>query len=1185
MKRKLLSIALALCMVLGMMPTALATGTDWTGWTDVSQFVGSGVFDNGGRYYLSQNWNGTITMSTSPSAKGVIFDLNGKTFTGVITVAGDTELTIMDSSENGTGTVKQPKGYVGQPYAVKVDAGGTLTITGGYYTTGKASKDASVYVVDGTANISGGKFDGFMNRTSKGADVTCNMTGGSFKIDVSSYIEDKTNYAATYNETTRYYDVGPAKTTVTLTLTLKETWTYGETVSAEVAVNGAEDEDKTALKAGVTYSYKAKNAKDDTYIAGLPTDAGQYTVKASLGESEKYKAEPDTKEITITPALIEVKSVGHTTKVYNGKSAANLDTTELVFADDHNSSPLLRDTNAPQTERNKDWKTYSVTGVYVKSDKQTETANVDEAMYLKYTVTLDAGNSGNYAFKDGDGYTYTYTGYIKEGIKRRPVMIEGTVADKEYDGTTTIEEKPTNVTVSDKTFEDYEELIKEGNSGLVEGEALNVNDFDVESLEFGDAAVGTNKKVTVNGSYDLMSTSTGKAGNYYIYDTAITGNIIAKALTVDEVQLWGKSYDRTTTAEVLEVKFGGLADGEELEAGVDYTVAANYVDANVSESAKAAAWTLTLKQTDKTKNYTLGEEGTATGTIDNAGIIQKAQTNPIEITGSMAQPGGEGGIDIPLNLIVEGGTIVLNTTDTVDADGILDEVTFEKNYLHYTLENTAQEAQTATIILTVTSPNYETYNIEVTVGVPEKGRLYIESVGDTLATAEYTGAPITDFDNATFTFENENGEAVEVKPEEITIEYVGPTFEVTDEAPVTVGKYVAIVSVETDNYRGYEYFPFEIVAHELTVNVTANNKDYDGTTAATLGEATLVGAAEDDKVELDTSAVTAAFEDKEVGEGKKVVLTGEYKLTGEDAANYTVKQPTGLTADILPVSATDVKLDEVEDTTLKFDGQLQLKATLTPANATDTVTWSSSDEKVLKVSDKGLVTAVGYGTATITAKVGDKESKCTFTVVCTTEKTCLYYTDVPVDQWYHLSVDYVTAKGIMQGEGNKTFNPEVTLTRAELATILYNYEKKIVNGGVEPVRGEANTKFSDVEDGEWYEDAIKWAASHKIVLGDGEADGNTFRPDDSVSREEMVTMLHRYVVEYLKEDFSDVTATGDWTKFSDYKTVADWAQESFEWAVKYGIINGDDGNKLNPQNTATRAQAAKIMMVASELMK
>ena len=1156
MKRKLLSIALALCMVLGMMPTALAD--------EALGGLDSYTLYNSQNYWLEADQSGSITMNAGATAT---FDLKGHTFSGTITVASGTTLTIKDSSENKTGKVTGT-----------VTNNGTLKIEGGTYSYLENVSPATVDITGGTfSNI-----NSYIYKADGNISANCLVTLSGCHLNFCS--SKPTDYEYKIREgykvtgSTNNWDIVKDLLTGSGSVSL-DGWTYGEAAKSPVPKSETNGTDN------VTYKYKVKGAADGTYTTTVPSNAGQYTVQATFAQTDTYEAVVATADFKIKPALVTVKEnyVGRDKKVYDGTSKANLTYTQLELADG-SGTPLLRDVKAPVTDRNKEWKTFTVTGIYVKSDKKNEAVNVNEAMYLKYTVTLEDG--GNYAFKDGDGYTYEYTGYITEGIEQRPVKIEGAVADKAYDGTTTIEKKPTDVKVSSEQFGDDEEGIKEANTGLVGDETLSVIDTKVTSVEFEDKEVEENKSVKVTGYYQLRDgTNGGKAENYYIYDTAITGNITAKALTVDEVQLWGKSYDRTTTAEVLEVKFGGLADGEELEAGVDYTVAANYVDANVSESAKTAAWTLTLKQTDKTKNYALGEEGTATGTIDNAGIIQKAQTNPIEITGSMAQPGGEGGIDIPLNLIVEGGTIALNTTDTVDADGILDEVTFEDNHLHYTLKNTAQEAQTATIILTVTSPNYETYNIEVTVGVPEKGRLYIESVGDTLATAEYTGAPITDFDNATFTFENENGEAVEVKPEEITIEYVGPTFEVTDEAPVTVGKYVAIVSVETDNYRGYEYFPFEIVAHELTVNVTANNKDYDGTTAATLGEATLVGAAEGDKVELDTSAVTAAFEDKEVGEGKKVVLTGEYKLTGEDAANYTVKQPTGLTADILPVSATDVKLDQVEDTTLKFDGQLQLKATLTPANATDTVTWSSSDEKVLKVSDKGLVTAVGYGTATITAKVGDKESKCTFTVVCTTEKTCLYYTDVPVDQWYHLSVDYVTAKGIMQGEGNKTFKPEVTLTRAELATILYNYEKKIVNGGVEPVRGEANTKFSDVKDGEWYEDAIKWAASHKIVLGDGEADGNTFRPDDSVSREEMVTMLHRYVVEYLKEDFSDVTATGDWTKFSDYKTVADWAQESFEWAVKYGIINGDDGNKLNPQNTATRAQAAKIMMVASELMK
>ena len=486
-----------------------------------------------------------------------------------------------------------------------------------------------------------------------------------------------------------------------------------------------------------------------------------------------------------------------------------------------------------------------------------------------------------------------------------------------------------------------------------------------------------------------------------------------------------------------------------------------------------------------------------------------------------------------------------------------------------------------------------------------------------------------------------------------------------DAQPTKAGKYsLKVTWPANDIYNEQtETVYFNIEPAVLTVKVEVADKDYDKTTAATLGEATLAGVIGQDDVKLDSSAVvTAAFKDANVGENKEIVLTGEYKLTGDDAANYTLTQPTGLKANIRKVEATGIMLDKttlslyvggsetlaatltpentsetvhwsssdetiatVDQTgkvtavaagkatiyadsvsqraeckvtvsplvpataikldktsiTLKKDGDVQLNATVTPANTTDTVIWSTSNRHVASVSETGKVVASGYGTATITAKAGDKVATCTVYVVCGTDK-CENYPDVDAKEWYHSAVDYVTAEGIMQGHDTGNFAPEGKLTRAELAQILYNCEKEAVKGGGKPENGKISVQFTDLVADEWYIPAIQWAASNGIVKGDGEADGNTFRPDDPVNREEMVTMLHRYMVKYLgRTDFSEAaTGSTDWKTFSDYKDVSDWAQNAFEWAVKYGIINGDDGNKLNPQNTATRAQAAKVMMVA-----
>ena len=245
------------------------------------------------------------------------------------------------------------------------------------------------------------------------------------------------------------------------------------------------------------------------------------------------------------------------------------------------------------------------------------------------------------------------------------------------------------------------------------------------------------------------------------------------------------------------------------------------------------------------------------------------------------------------------------------------------------------------------------------------------------------------------------------------------------------------------------------------------------------------------------------------------------------------------------------------------------------------MTWSSSDLSVATVDGKeGIVIAIDYGTAVITAQASGHTDTCKVYVVCDSDQ-CKHYPDVEATEWYHPAVDYVTQARIMQGHDTGNFAPYGQLTRAEMAQILYNYQKNVVKEGNEPETGKTQIMFTDVKSGEWYEKAIAWASSNNIILGDGEGDNNTFRPDAAVSREEMVTMLYRYMVDYLgRTDFPQATTGNpDWKSFQDCEAVADWAETAFAWAVKHGIIDGDDG-RLNPQSTATRAQAAKIVMVA-----
>ena len=175
------------------------------------------------------------------------------------------------------------------------------------------------------------------------------------------------------------------------------------------------------------------------------------------------------------------------------------------------------------------------------------------------------------------------------------------------------------------------------------------------------------------------------------------------------------------------------------------------------------------------------------------------------------------------------------------------------------------------------------------------------------------------------------------------------------------------------------------------------------------------------------------------------------------------------------------------------------------------------------------------------------------------------FTDLDADAWYHEGVDYALTNALMNGVGGGKFEPDGQLTRAQLVTVLYR-------AAGEPDTGKQVNPFTDVADDTWYTKAVIWAANNGIVNG---VSRNTFAPDDSITREQIATMLYRYAgAEAAKED--------KLSAFPDAAKVSDWAKEALNWAVASGLINGvADANgtaNLEPQATAARAQIATILM-------
>ncbi len=176
----------------------------------------------------------------------------------------------------------------------------------------------------------------------------------------------------------------------------------------------------------------------------------------------------------------------------------------------------------------------------------------------------------------------------------------------------------------------------------------------------------------------------------------------------------------------------------------------------------------------------------------------------------------------------------------------------------------------------------------------------------------------------------------------------------------------------------------------------------------------------------------------------------------------------------------------------------------------------------------------------------------------------LPFQDVTETNWYYDAVCYVYESGLMQGNGENTFLPNGTLSRGMLAQILYNRENK-------PITEETDV-FSDVAAGVWYADAVHWAVEQHIVDGYG---NGRFGPNDPVTREQMVTILYRYA-KYKGYDTEDGGMAI--REFADEEQVSNWAKDAVIWAIQTELLEGDGNGYLHPAGTATRSQAAQILM-------
>ena len=246
--------------------------------------------------------------------------------------------------------------------------------------------------------------------------------------------------------------------------------------------------------------------------------------------------------------------------------------------------------------------------------------------------------------------------------------------------------------------------------------------------------------------------------------------------------------------------------------------------------------------------------------------------------------------------------------------------------------------------------------------------------------------------------------------------------------------------------------------------------------------------------------------------------------------------------------------------------EVTITATPEDGYTVDTITVTDTNGQIVEVTpnDDGTYTFVqpsGKVTITVTFRQLSGVSDCPRDDSCPMAP----FTDTDRNAWYHDGVHYCVEQGLMSGYGNGIFGPNNSLSRGMLVQILYNLEDQPTTSG--------KGVFEDVPDDAWYSDAVNWAASMGIVEGYG---NGMYGPDDSILREQLAAILYRYA-QYKGYDVS-VGEDTNLLSYTDASKISEYAIPAMQWACGTGVIHGVTTSTLVPEGTATRAQAATMLM-------
>ena len=181
------------------------------------------------------------------------------------------------------------------------------------------------------------------------------------------------------------------------------------------------------------------------------------------------------------------------------------------------------------------------------------------------------------------------------------------------------------------------------------------------------------------------------------------------------------------------------------------------------------------------------------------------------------------------------------------------------------------------------------------------------------------------------------------------------------------------------------------------------------------------------------------------------------------------------------------------------------------------------------------------------------------------------FADVPAGHWAFSEISRAAELGLIEGDRDGQFLPNRLMSRAEFVTVLWRM------AGAPTVS--THKMFSDVDEKDWYTDAVCWAAEKSLVKGSGDR----FDPRGPITREQIMTILFRYNggisgMEMMLSGIYD-------SQFKDSATISPWAKDAVYWSVYNGIVGGVAQDTLAPQRAANRAEVTTMILRYTDRMQ